>query len=102
MQGMRPFPLPAVLGHEVSGIVAAGAAAVLERARRDFDAGEFRWVVEALNHVVFADPADMAARELSAEAMEQLGYRPNRPRGATRTCWRRSNCAIPCRRRPPA
>lgn len=51
-----------------------GAAAVLERARRDFDAGDFRWVVEALNHVVFADPANTAARELSADAMEQLGY----------------------------
>lgn len=51
-----------------------GAARVLERARKDFDAGEFRWVVEALNHVVFADPADMTARELAADAMEQLGY----------------------------
>jgi alkyl sulfatase BDS1-like metallo-beta-lactamase superfamily hydrolase len=51
-----------------------GAGQVLERARRDFEAGEFRWVVEALNHLVFADPANMAARELSADAMEQLGY----------------------------
>lgn len=47
-----------------------GPTAVLERARRDLDAGEFRWVVEALNHVVFADAANMAARELSADAIE--------------------------------
>lgn len=51
-----------------------GADAVLARARRDFDAGQFRWVVEALNHVVFAEPGHRAARELSADAMEQLGY----------------------------
>jgi alkyl sulfatase BDS1-like metallo-beta-lactamase superfamily hydrolase len=51
-----------------------GADAVVQRARADFDAGQFRWVVEALNHVVFADPAHRAARELAADAMEQLGY----------------------------
>ncbi|MCA0240668.1 MAG: MBL fold metallo-hydrolase [Proteobacteria bacterium] len=51
-----------------------GADAVVERARADFDAGQFRWVVEALNHVVFAEPAHRAARELAADAMEQLGY----------------------------
>ena len=51
-----------------------GADAVLVRARRDFEAGAFRWVVEALKHVVFADPANGPARELAADAMEQLGY----------------------------
>lgn len=51
-----------------------GAAAIIDRARRDFAAGEFRWVVEALKHVVFADPANETARNLSADAMEQMGY----------------------------
>lgn len=51
-----------------------GADAVLERARSDFEAGEFRWVVEVLNQVVFADPGNQAARQLCADAMEQLGY----------------------------
>lgn len=51
-----------------------GADAVVERAHRDFDAGEFRWVAQALNHVVFAQPGHRAARELAADAMEQLGY----------------------------
>jgi len=51
-----------------------GADAVLTRARKDYDAGQFRWVVEALNHVVFADPGNRPARALAADAMEQLGY----------------------------
>jgi len=51
-----------------------GADAVLERAHRDFDAGEYRWVAEVVNHVVFADPANTEARELQAAALEQLGY----------------------------
>jgi alkyl sulfatase BDS1-like metallo-beta-lactamase superfamily hydrolase len=51
-----------------------GAEAIVRRARSDYDAGNFRWVVEALNHVVFAEPGNRGARELSADAMEQLGY----------------------------
>jgi alkyl sulfatase BDS1-like metallo-beta-lactamase superfamily hydrolase len=51
-----------------------GADAILARARRDFEAGAFRWVAEALKHVVFADPANEAARALAADAMEQMGY----------------------------
>ena len=51
-----------------------GSDAILRHAQTDYDAGNFRWVVEALNHVVFAEPANRAARELSANAFEQLGY----------------------------
>jgi alkyl sulfatase BDS1-like metallo-beta-lactamase superfamily hydrolase len=51
-----------------------GAEAVVRRARTDYDAGNFRWVVEALNHVVFAEPGNRPARDLAADAMEQLGY----------------------------
>jgi alkyl sulfatase BDS1-like metallo-beta-lactamase superfamily hydrolase len=51
-----------------------GAEAVLEKAREAFDAGEYRWVVEVVNHVVFADPDNETARNLQADAMEQLGY----------------------------
>lgn len=51
-----------------------GAQAVLERARKDFEAGEYRWVVQVGRHLVFADPGNRAARELVADAMEQLGY----------------------------
>jgi alkyl sulfatase BDS1-like metallo-beta-lactamase superfamily hydrolase len=51
-----------------------GAAAVLERARRDFEAGDYRWVTQVVNHVVFAEPGNSEARELQAAALEQLGY----------------------------
>ncbi len=51
-----------------------GAAAVIERARADFEAGEYRWVAQVLNHVVFADAGDTEARGLLADTLEQLGY----------------------------
>ena len=51
-----------------------GAEAVIARAREDFASGEYRWVAEAMSHVVFADPINTAARELGADALEQLGY----------------------------
>ncbi|MGN6241184.1 MAG: alkyl/aryl-sulfatase [Cellulosimicrobium cellulans] len=51
-----------------------GADAVVEKARAAFDAGDFRWVAELLNHVVFAEPDHAAARDLLADTFEQLGY----------------------------
>lgn len=51
-----------------------GADAILGRARQDFDEGEYRWVAQVVNHVVFAEPDNAAARELQAAALEQLGY----------------------------
>jgi len=51
-----------------------GADAVLAKAREDFARGEYRWVAEVTNHVVFADPSNQAARALCADALEQLGF----------------------------
>src|SRR5215470_19182329 len=51
-----------------------GADAVIRRAREDFTRGAYRFVAEAMSHVVFADPANTDARSLGAEALEQLGY----------------------------
>jgi alkyl sulfatase BDS1-like metallo-beta-lactamase superfamily hydrolase len=51
-----------------------GAPAVMAKAREDFAKGEYRWVAEAMNHVVFADPENQEARNLQADALEQLGY----------------------------
>jgi alkyl sulfatase BDS1-like metallo-beta-lactamase superfamily hydrolase len=51
-----------------------GAEAVLKRARDDFAAGQYRWVASVTSQLVFADPANKAARELGADALEQLGY----------------------------
>ena len=51
-----------------------GADAVVEKAQRSFADGDFRWVAEVVGHVVFAEPDHAAARELLADAYEQLGY----------------------------
>lgn len=51
-----------------------GEAAVLATARKAFDAGDYRWVAELVNHVVFANPDNTAARLLQADTLEQLGY----------------------------
>ena len=47
---------------------------VLRMAKADYDAGEYRWVAEVTNTIVFADPENEAARLLCADALEQLGY----------------------------
>jgi alkyl sulfatase BDS1-like metallo-beta-lactamase superfamily hydrolase len=54
--------------------LAGGADALLAKARESFDAGDFRWVAELVNHLVFADPTNVEAKELQADALEQLGY----------------------------
>jgi alkyl sulfatase BDS1-like metallo-beta-lactamase superfamily hydrolase len=50
-----------------------GEDAVLKKAREYFDKGEFRWVAEVVNHVVFANPSNQAAKNLQADVLEQLG-----------------------------
>lgn len=47
---------------------------VLRMAKADFDKGEYQWVAEITNVIVFADPTNEAARLLCADALEQLGY----------------------------
>ena len=56
-----------------------GPAAVIARARESFNKGEYRWVAQVMNHVVFADPENRQARELQAAALEQLGYQTENP-----------------------
>jgi alkyl sulfatase BDS1-like metallo-beta-lactamase superfamily hydrolase len=51
-----------------------GADAVLVRARDAFARGDYRWVAQLGNWLVFADPANGAARAIEAQALEQLGY----------------------------
>ena len=48
--------------------------AVLEKAKEDFAKGEYQWVAQITNTLVFADPENMDARYLCADALEQLGY----------------------------
>lgn len=59
--------------------------AVLEKARQDFAAGEYQWVAELANKLVFADPQNTEARLLCADAFEQLGYQAES--GPWRNCY---------------
>jgi alkyl sulfatase BDS1-like metallo-beta-lactamase superfamily hydrolase len=67
-------PLPPAENARKTVEYMGGADAVIARARGDFAKGEYRWVASAMNQVVFADPANRAARELGADALEQLGF----------------------------
>ena len=59
-----------------------GPAAVIERAREDLRQGNYRWVAQVMDQVVYADPTNAEARALAADAFEQLGY------GAESATWR--------------
>jgi alkyl sulfatase BDS1-like metallo-beta-lactamase superfamily hydrolase len=54
--------------------LAGGMDSLLASARKSFEAGDYRWVAEVVNHAVFADPSNIDARNLQADVLEQLGY----------------------------
>jgi alkyl sulfatase BDS1-like metallo-beta-lactamase superfamily hydrolase len=67
-------PLPPVEDAKKYVEYMGGSAAVMARARDDFKAGNYRWVAEVMNQVVYAEPENKEARDLEARAFEQLGY----------------------------
>ncbi len=67
-------PLPPVERAKKTVAYMGGAEAAIARAREDFANGEYRWVADAMSQIVFAEPENRAARELGADALEQLGY----------------------------
>jgi alkyl sulfatase BDS1-like metallo-beta-lactamase superfamily hydrolase len=67
-------PLPPVEAGKKYVEYMGGADAILSRAAKDFAKGEFRFVAQAVSHLVFADPDNQAARALLADTFEQLGY----------------------------
>jgi alkyl sulfatase BDS1-like metallo-beta-lactamase superfamily hydrolase len=56
-----------------------GADAIVAEGRRAFDAADYRWAVEVLHTLVFAQPDHREARELQADAYEQMGYQAEGP-----------------------
>ncbi|CAN7669232.1 putative alkyl/aryl-sulfatase YjcS [compost metagenome] len=72
-------PLPPVPAAKKYVEYMGGEAAILARARKDFDKGEYRWLAEALRQVVYANPDNKEARELLADSYEQLGYQAEAP-----------------------
>ena len=69
---LDPLP-PAELGAKYVAAI-GGAAALKQQARAAIDAGDYRWAVTLLDHLVFAAPDDAEARGLLAQAYDQLGY----------------------------
>src|SRR5215472_15675117 len=75
-------PLPPVASGKKYVEYMGGADAILARAKKDFANGEFRFVAQAVSHLVFAEPDNQAARAMLADTFEQLGY------GAESSTWR--------------
>lgn len=51
-----------------------GEDSVLAKARKSFKDGEYQWVAEVTKHVIYANPDNIDAKLLCADALEQLGY----------------------------
>ena len=54
--------------------LAGGSQKLMQHAREAFEAGDYRWVAELVNHLVFAEPNNQDAKTLLADTYEQLGY----------------------------
>src|SRR5450631_1955845 len=67
-------PLPPVEAGKKYVEYMGGADAILGRAHKDFAKGEFRFVAQAVSHLVFAEPDNQAARAMLSDTFEQLGY----------------------------
>lgn len=59
-----------------------GASGVLKVARKAYSDGDYRWCVQVLNYLIFADPDNEKAKMLQASAFEQLAY------GSENATWR--------------
>ncbi|WP_226649402.1 alkyl/aryl-sulfatase [Microbulbifer variabilis] len=70
----RLYPMPPTAAGKKYVQYMGGAANVIKQAKRDYEAGEYRWVVEVLDKLVSAEPNNRAARDLLANALEQMGY----------------------------
>ncbi|MDR1451745.1 MAG: hypothetical protein LBI57_05400, partial [Helicobacteraceae bacterium] len=51
-----------------------GINEVIQKAKKLYENGEYRFAAQVLNHAVFGYPQNKAARELLAHVYEQLGY----------------------------
>lgn len=67
-------PLPPQLAGRKFVEYMGGAERIMARARKDYAAGEYRWVAQVLDTLVSAQPDHQPARRLLADALTQLGY----------------------------
>ncbi|NWH09250.1 MAG: MBL fold metallo-hydrolase [Alphaproteobacteria bacterium] len=68
------WPLPPEPAAKLYVEAMGGAEAVMARAREAAAAGDYRWAAMLLNHLVFADAGNEAARSFLAEVYTQLGF----------------------------
>ncbi|HEX4305894.1 MAG TPA: alkyl sulfatase dimerization domain-containing protein [Solirubrobacterales bacterium] len=73
------YPLPPSESAKRYVEAIGGADAVLAVGRKAFEEGDYRWVTELVGKAVFADPGNQEARDLQADAFEQLGYQADAP-----------------------
>jgi alkyl sulfatase BDS1-like metallo-beta-lactamase superfamily hydrolase len=76
------WPHPPQAAAERYVALAGGPEPLLAHAREAFEQGDYRWVAELVNHLVFADPGNEEAKALQAQALEQLAF------GAENGTWR--------------
>jgi alkyl sulfatase BDS1-like metallo-beta-lactamase superfamily hydrolase len=67
-------PLPPVESGKRYVAAMGGAGAVLAQMREAMRSGDYRWAAQIGNHLVFAEPDSKEAREVQADALEQLAY----------------------------
>lgn len=51
-----------------------GEDAVLGKAKKSFEDGDYQWVAEIMKQAIYANPNNKEAKLLCADALEQLGY----------------------------
>jgi alkyl sulfatase BDS1-like metallo-beta-lactamase superfamily hydrolase len=56
-----------------------GAEAILAEGKRAFGDGDYRWAAQILHHLVFAQADNQDAKDLQADAYEQMGYQTEAP-----------------------
>lgn len=70
----RLYPLPPTEAGKKFVEYMGGADSVLQKAQKDYDAGNYRWVAQVLDNLVSAQPDNQKAKNLLANALEQMGY----------------------------
>ncbi|WUW23110.1 MBL fold metallo-hydrolase [Streptomyces sp. NBC_01463] len=68
---------PAETARRLTDLIGPGQ--ILAEGRRAFEDGDYRWAVQILHALVFADPGNTEAKNLQADAYEQMGYQAEGP-----------------------
>jgi hypothetical protein len=91
-------PLPPVESGKKYVEYMGGSEVILARAKRDFAKGEFRFVAQAVSHLVFAEPDNLAAPSCSPTPSSSSAMPPKARPGATPICSARKSYGRACRK----